>query len=66
MNGSPITTDRYHFDQTISSIDSSQSKYSVDGFHMRLGHSSVGAEHRPVFLCSNSSGSGSFDFSAEL
>ena len=66
MNGSPITTDRYHFDQTISSIDSTQSRYSVDGFHMRLGHSSVGAEHRPVFLCSNSSGSGSFDFSAEL
>ena len=66
MNGSPITTDRYHFDQTITSIDSSQSKYSVDGFHMRLGHSAVGAEHRPVFLCSNSSGGGSFDFSAEL
>ena len=66
MNGSPITTDRYHFDQTISSIDSSQSKYSVDGFHMRVGHNSVGAEHRPVFLCSNSGGSGSFDFSAEL
>ena len=67
LSGSgPITTDRYAFDQQVSSIDGSQSRYTNTGFHMRFDHTSVGAERRPIFVCSDSNGAGTVDFSAEF
>ena len=62
----PITTDRYAFDQKVTSIDGSQSRYTTTGFHMRFEHSAIGAERRPIFICSDSNGQGTVDFTAEL
>ena len=63
--GDVITTDRFSFDQVISSLGFAIT--STEGLHGRADHSSVGAQRRPIFITSANSGTaGSITLDAEL
>jgi hypothetical protein len=63
--GPIITTDRYTYDQNVSSLD--QSEPSLYGFHGAFTHTAVGSEHNPIFILGPpNSPYGYMDFSSEL
>ena len=65
LSNDVIVTDRLHFNQTVSSIGANEP--SVFGFHGAFQHSSVGAAHRPLFVCTSANSPfGYMTFDSEL
>ena len=65
LHGDVITTDRFAFDQNVSSLGFAIA--STEGLHGRADHSSVGAQRRPIFITSANTGTaGSITLDAEL